>query len=70
VEKYPLQSELTPEEQHLLAFLRQGPRSADELATALCLNPDDVRTLVGSLDRKIGLIPLFRSGTLRYGLAE
>jgi DNA-binding CsgD family transcriptional regulator len=62
--------ELTPEERHIIALLRQGPRSVNELAEALQTSPEHIRGLLERLDGKVGIVPLFRSGTLSYGLAE
>jgi predicted ArsR family transcriptional regulator len=62
--------ELTSAERHLIALLRQGPQSVDGLAEALCTPPEQIRAVLESLHRKVGLVRLFRSDTLRYGLAE
>jgi DNA-binding CsgD family transcriptional regulator len=64
------QPELTPQERDIIALLRQGSQMVDELAQALHTSPESIHTLLESLDRKVGIVPLFRSGTLRYGLAE
>jgi predicted ArsR family transcriptional regulator len=62
--------ELTPEERHLIALLRQGPQSANGLAEALRISPEQIQDVLQSLNRKVGVVPLFRFDTLRYGLAE
>ena len=62
--------ELTPQELHLIALLRQGPQSVDGLAQLLHLSPELTRCVLESLDRKVGIVLLFRAGTLQYGLAE
>jgi hypothetical protein len=62
--------ELTPQERHIIALLRQGPRSVNALAEALRTIPADIRCLLEGLDGKVGIVPLFRLGTLSYGLAE
>jgi hypothetical protein len=64
------QLELSREERHLIALLRQGPQSVAGLAAALQTSVGHMDDVLQSLDRKVGLVPLFRSGTLRYGLAE
>jgi DNA-binding CsgD family transcriptional regulator len=61
---------LTPEEKRIIARLRQGPQSSNELAQVLDRNSDCIHALLTSLDRKVGIVPLFRIGELRYGLAE
>jgi predicted ArsR family transcriptional regulator len=62
--------ELTAEERHLIALLRQGPQSVNGLAEALRISPDQTQDVLQSLNRKVGVVPLFRFDTLRYGLAE
>lgn len=62
--------ELTLQERDIIALLRQGSQLVDELAQALHTSPESIHALLESLDRKVGIVPLFRSGTLRYGLAE
>jgi predicted transcriptional regulator len=62
--------ELTAEERHLIALLRQGPQTVDELAEALRISSDQTQDVLQSLNRKVGIVPLFRYDTLRYGLAE
>ena len=62
--------ELTAEEQHLIALLRQGPQSVNGLAEALRLSPEQTQDVLQCLDRKVGIVPLYRYDTLRYGLAE
>ena len=63
-------SALTTEERHLIALLRQGPQSVHGLAAALRITPDQTQDVLQRLNRKIGIVPLFRYDTLRYGLAE
>jgi hypothetical protein len=62
--------ELTAEEQDLIALLRQGPQSVKGLAEALRLSPGQTQDALQRLDRKVGLVTLYRYDTLRYGLAE
>jgi predicted ArsR family transcriptional regulator len=62
--------DLTTQERHLMALLRQGPQSVNGLAEALRLSPEQTQDVLQSLDRKVGIVPLFRYDTLRYGLAE
>ena len=62
--------ELTPEERNLIALLRQGPQSVKGLAGALRISPEQTQDFLASLNRKVGIVPLFRYDTLRYGLAE
>ena len=61
---------LTPEEKHIIARLRQGPHSIDELAQVLHSSPYYIHALLRNLDVKVGIVPLFRYGEPRYGLAE
>jgi predicted ArsR family transcriptional regulator len=63
-------SSLTTEERHLIALLRQGPQSVHGLAVALRITPDQAQDVLQRLNRKVGIVPLFRYSTLRYGLAE
>ena len=63
-------STLTTEERHLIALLRQGPQSVHGLAAALRITPDQTQDVLQRLNRKIGIVALFRYDTLRYGLAE
>jgi DNA-binding CsgD family transcriptional regulator len=62
--------QLTADERQALARLRQGPQSLHELAETLGLNLEQTQNVIQRLNRKIGLVRLFRSTTLRYGLAE
>ena len=62
--------ELTREEQQIIGWLRYGPQSVEALAQALNTNAKHIAHLIESLDRKVGIVPLYRSGTLSYGLAE
>jgi hypothetical protein len=64
------QSELSREERHLIALLRQGPQSVAELAQALRTSFGHVGDALQGLDRKVSIVPLFRYDTLRYGLGE
>jgi hypothetical protein len=64
------QPELSREEHHLLALLRQGPQSVAGLAKALQTSFGHIDDVLQDLDRKVGLVLLFRCDTLRYGLAE
>ena len=62
--------ELTAEERHVIMLLRHGPQSLHGLAETLGLNPERTQNVIQRLHRKVGLVPLFRYDTLRYGLAE
>jgi hypothetical protein len=62
--------ELTAEEGHALAHLRLGPQSLHGLAETLGLNLEQTQSVLQRLHRKVGLVRLFRSTTLRYRLAE
>ena len=62
--------ELTAEERQAIALLRHGPQSLHGLAETLGLNPEQAQNVLQRLNRKVGLVPLFRYNTLRYGLAE
>jgi predicted ArsR family transcriptional regulator len=62
--------ELTAEERRAIALLRRGPQSLHGLAETLGLNPEQTQHVLQRLSRKVGLVPLFRYNTLRYGLAE
>ncbi len=61
---------LTAAERHAIALLCQGPQSLQGLAEALGLNPEQTQQVLQRLHRTVGLVPLFRYNTLRYGLAE
>jgi DNA-binding CsgD family transcriptional regulator len=63
-------SALTTAERHLIALLRQGPQSVRELAAALRISPEQTQDVLQRLNRKVGIVPLFRYDTIRYGLAE
>jgi hypothetical protein len=63
-------SSLTTEERHLIALLRQGPQSVHGLAAALHITPDQTQNVLQHLNRKVGIVALFRYNTLHYGLAE
>jgi predicted ArsR family transcriptional regulator len=62
--------ELTTEERRAIALLRHGPQSLQGLAEILDLTPEQTQHVVQRLNRTVGLVPLFRYDTLRYGLAE
>jgi hypothetical protein len=62
--------ELTRDERQLIACLRRGPQSIAGLAEALQTGVGHIHDLLQSVDRKVGIVPLFRYDTLRYGLAE
>jgi DNA-binding CsgD family transcriptional regulator len=64
------EARLTGEEKDLIVILRQGPYSVDELAQALRMSRDHVRTLLRTLDEKVGLVSLSRYTERCYGLAE
>jgi predicted ArsR family transcriptional regulator len=66
----PNVSELTAEERHLIALLRQGPQSVRALAEALRISSEQIQDILQCLNRRVGIVPLFRYDTLRYGLAE
>jgi hypothetical protein len=55
---------LTADERHAIVLLRQG------LAETLGLNPEQTQHVLQRLHRTVGIVPLFRYNTLRYGLAE
>jgi predicted ArsR family transcriptional regulator len=62
--------ELTDEERHLIRLLRHGPQSVTTVAEALRMSLEQTRDVLQSLDRKVGIVRLFRYGTLSYGFAE
>ena len=62
--------ELTADERHAIVLLRRGPQSVHSLAERLSLNPEQTQHVLQGLHRKVGIVPLFRYNTLRYGLAE
>jgi hypothetical protein len=62
--------ELTADERHAIMLLRHGPQSLYGLAETLGLNLEQTQHVIQRLHRKVGLVPLFRYDTLRYGLAE
>jgi hypothetical protein len=62
--------ELTAEERHAIALLRHGPQPLHGLAETLGLNPEQTQNVLQRLARKVGIVPLCRYNTLRYGLAE
>jgi DNA-binding CsgD family transcriptional regulator len=62
--------QLTADERQALARLRQGPQSLHELAETLGLTLEQTQGVIHRLNRKVGLVRLFRSNILRYGLAE
>ncbi len=61
---------LTAAERRAIVLLRQGPQSLQGLAETLGLNPEQAQHVLGRLHRTVGIVPLFRDDTLRYGLAE
>jgi hypothetical protein len=63
-------NQLTIEERHLIALLRQGSQSIDGAAEALRTSRDQIQDVIQSLNRKVGIVPLFRYSTMRFGLAE
>jgi predicted transcriptional regulator len=70
MEKHLSQPDLTSEERRIITLLRQGPQSIDGLTEALEVSPEHLHRILQSLDHKVGIVSLFRSGHLRYGLAE
>jgi predicted transcriptional regulator len=62
--------ELTDEERHLIRLLRHGPQSLHALAETLGLDLEQTQHVLQRLARNVGIVPLYRSSTLRYGLAE
>ncbi len=62
--------ELTAAERHLIRLLRHGPQSLKGMAEALRISAEQTQDVLQRLDRKVGLVRLFRYDTLRYGLAE
>jgi predicted ArsR family transcriptional regulator len=66
----PRYLDLTTEERYLIMLLRQGPQSVNGLAEVLRISTDQTQDILQSLNRKVGIVPLFRFDTLRYGLAE
>jgi hypothetical protein len=62
--------QLTTDERHLIALLRRGPQVPQRLAETLGLNLEQTLNLLQRLHRTVGIVPLFRGDTLRYGLAE
>jgi predicted ArsR family transcriptional regulator len=62
--------ELTDEERHLIRLLRHSPQSVATMAEALYISPEQTQDVLQRLDRKVGIVRLFRYDTLRYGLAE
>ena len=62
--------ELTTDERHAIALLRQGPQSLHGLAETLDLNVEQTLNVLQRLHRHVGIVLLSRNHTLRYGLAE
>jgi hypothetical protein len=62
--------QLTIEERHLIALLRQGSQSIAGAAEILRTSREQIQEIFQSLNRKVGIVPLFRYGTVRFGLAE
>jgi Mn-dependent DtxR family transcriptional regulator len=61
---------LTDEERDLIRLLRHEPQSVTGVAEALRVSPEQTQAILQRLDRKVGLVRLFRYDTLRYGLPE
>jgi hypothetical protein len=61
--------ELTADERHAIARLRHGPQSLHALAETLGLTLEQTQHVLQRLARNVGFVPLYRSSTLRYGLA-
>jgi hypothetical protein len=61
---------LTDEERHLIRLLRHSPQSVTMVAEALYIIPEQAQDVLQRLDRKVGLVRLFRYDTLRYKLPE
>jgi hypothetical protein len=61
--------ELTAEERYLIRLLRHEPQSVTGVAKALRISPQPPQDVLQRLDRKVGIVRLFRYDTLRYGLA-
>ncbi len=62
--------ELTAAERRVIGLLRQGPQSLQGLAEALGLTPEQTLCVLQRVTPIVGIVPLFRDHTLRYGLAE
>ena len=62
--------DLTAEERHAIALLRHGPQSLQALAETLGLSLEQTQHVLQRLSRNVGIVPLVRDHTLRYGLAE
>jgi predicted HTH domain antitoxin len=62
--------ELTAEERQAIALLRHGPQSLHGLAETLGLSLEQTQHVLQRLARNVGIVPLYRYSTLRYGLAE
>jgi predicted ArsR family transcriptional regulator len=62
--------DLTDEERHLIRLLRHSPQSVTTVAEALGISREQTKYVLQSLDRKVGIVRLFRYDTLCYGLAE
>jgi hypothetical protein len=61
---------LTDEERHLIRLLRHSPQPVTMVAEALYIIPEQAQDVLQRLDRKVGLVRLFRYDTLRYKLPE
>jgi hypothetical protein len=61
---------LTTVGRHALALLRQRPQSLHGLAETLGLTLEQTLNILQRLSRHVGIVPLIRENTLRYGLAE
>jgi hypothetical protein len=62
--------QLTIQERHLIALLRQGSQSIAGAAEILRTSREQIQEIFQSLNHKVGIVPLFRYGTVRFGLAE
>ncbi len=61
---------LTADERRAIVLLRQGPQSLQGLAETLGLNPEQTQHVLQRLTPTVGIVPLLRENTLRYGLAK
>jgi hypothetical protein len=61
---------LTDEERHLIRLLRHSPQSVTTMAEAPYISPEQTQDVLQRLDRKVGMVGLFRYDTRGYGLAE
>ena len=61
---------LTAAERFAIVLLRQGLQLVTGVAEALRMSREQAQVVIQRLQRTVGLVPLFRYDTLRYGLAE